>query len=330
MSDRLSIALSKEKRVALRFREPARYAVAVFGAVVARVSGAPLGAAIVYHGVAIEPGDPQRELTPSASLRSLRRDLRLARRWLLPVAPSHLHLAACSRRRGSRIPVAITFDDDLESHVEHAIKVVEELSIPAGFFLSGTSLFEPASYWWQQLQALADRGLLPATPSLRERAAQIERLPAPERELASSAFLSQLGEHPQGTGLTASQVRILRAAGAEIGFHTRGHDRLTDLDDDAVRHALEAGRDDLQQVVSHPSVTIAYPHGAADELVSERARGAGFIAGFTTSQELVTSFTDPMRMGRFDGSPISGHAPANIGRALLAWLVPRLFVRLGR
>src|SRR4051812_15046369 len=44
---------------------------------------------------------------------------------------------AGSRRRPV---VALTFDDDLRSHVEHALPVLQELGVPATFFLSGRSL----------------------------------------------------------------------------------------------------------------------------------------------------------------------------------------------
>src|SRR4030095_16565222 len=53
-----------------------------------------------------------------------------------------------------RPAVALTFDDDLPSHVEHALPVLRELGVPAAFFLSGRLLHSLGPYWFQQLAAL--------------------------------------------------------------------------------------------------------------------------------------------------------------------------------
>src|SRR5689334_13539494 len=86
----------------------------------ARLSARPVGVAIVYHGLAERAGDPARELSAPHGRAQFRAQLAHLAAHYRPVAPSELRAAAGRRRRGARIPVAVTLDDDLRSHVEIA------------------------------------------------------------------------------------------------------------------------------------------------------------------------------------------------------------------
>ena len=230
---------------------------------------------------------------PGITAAALERHLRHLRRSYELVPASQLHRAMLARRRGRPIPIAVTFDDDLASHLEVAAPLLRRLACPATFFLTGAGLDGAHGFWWQRLQAAADRGLDPR-PALRavgsaarRRRAAARRPRRGRRAVARGGprrrgeALSQLiGEDPPAYRLTRSQVRELAQAGFEIGFHTRDHRPLPELTDDELVRALDDGRAALEEVTGRRLTYLAYPHGRADERVAAAARAAGYTDGF--------------------------------------------------
>jgi peptidoglycan/xylan/chitin deacetylase (PgdA/CDA1 family) len=255
-----------------------------------RASSARVAGALVYHETFRFPPSTE-QVVPAIAAATLERHLRHLRRSYRLVAPSQLHGAMLSRRRGGRIPVAVTFDDDLSSHVEVAAPLLRRLGCPAGFFLTGAGLDGSHCFWWQHLQAAVNRGLDPR-PALRsaglragpeqtlaDLAADVERSPSVQAAVAHE--LAQLvGEYPPEYRLTRAQVGQLADAGFEIGFHTRDHRPLPELADDELARALRDGRSALEEAAGRPLTGIAYPHGRADERVAAAAHAAGFTDGF--------------------------------------------------
>jgi peptidoglycan/xylan/chitin deacetylase (PgdA/CDA1 family) len=243
---------------------------------------------------------------PAVSVEQLADQLRHLRRRYRVVRASELPDAVSSRRIGQRLPVALTFDDDLLSHVETAGPVLRAAGVPATFFLCGASLDGPSSFWWEDLQQLFDRGRLAAdslplpademeraalgdATALHRLALAIENLPAQER--ASVAASLRLARDNHSDGLLHADVAAL-AGDFEIGFHTRGHDPLPVLSDDELAAALKTGRAELEAIAGRRLDLIAYPHGKADGRVAEAIRSAGFSLGFTTYAGLARPETD--------------------------------------
>jgi peptidoglycan/xylan/chitin deacetylase (PgdA/CDA1 family) len=125
-----------------------------------------------------------------------------------------------------------------------------------------------------------------------------------ERDTVANNLLALAGEDPADAGLGRDAIRRLVTAGFTIGFHTRRHDTLTRLDDDALEHAMQDGRSDLEQLAGHAIDTIAYPHGRADGRVARAAQRAGFQIGFTALPTATTPATDPLLIGRFEAMDI--------------------------
>src|SRR3954447_18286216 len=81
----------------------------------ARLSGRPVGVVIVYHALAERHGDPARQLVAPHGRAEFRAQLgHLAGRYR-PVPASRIREETGRRGGGERIPVAVTFDDDLRS-----------------------------------------------------------------------------------------------------------------------------------------------------------------------------------------------------------------------
>jgi peptidoglycan/xylan/chitin deacetylase (PgdA/CDA1 family) len=256
------------------------------------------GLAIVYHGLAEQPGDPAREIVPAHGTELFRSQLdQLARRYR-PVPASRLAAAARMRRRGEPFPVAITFDDDLPSHAELALPLLREANASATFFLGGSAR------WSEQLQAVLDAGAQAPAPvepgmSAADARAAVEAL-APGERRRFEVELGEIAREHSAPEPTADPA-ALAAAGHEIGFHTRAHRVLTELADEELSHELTHGRDELAAAAGGGAITsFAYPFGVADERVAAAARAAGYQAAFTVEPAAVTPATDPLLLPRLD------------------------------
>ena len=316
----------------------ARWAIAELLIVVhtLRVSRRRLGVAVVYHRVDRVATDPARHLVPALSTAVFRRQLILLNASFQFVPASQLTTAVRARSRGERIPLAITFDDDLECHARVSAPLLGRVGASATFFVCGADLNASHGYWWDHLQAAVDRGAAASVlegigipmsvatvraehpESIHAVAEAIKRLDPDTRDEVARRLANvadSAGERDQM--LTTDGIRALVRSGFEIGFHTVRHDYLPVLDDDRLADALTAGREQLEEVVGHRLVTIAYPHGGADGRVAEAARTAGYIAGFTTRGDAIESGQDELLLGRVECSYGSAsELAARIRRAL--------------
>ena len=293
----------------------------------ARRSTKSLGIALVYHRIGKPAGDPRYELVPALDTDIFEAQLDHLRENYRVVPPSRLAEATFERRPGEPFPVAITFDDDLSSHVDVAAPALRRAGLPAGFFICGASLDGPHRFWWEDLQGLADytgpdtgfdigqefdlaelaRGVPGVIHQIAER---IEQLPPQQRDEVAAALRKHAGRDQEQ--LDANDVRVL-AAEFEIGFHTRRHYLLSTLDDAELRSALSEGLAELEATAGRRLTMLAYPHGKADRRVADAARNVGFRLAFTGFPVPLTAQTDLLMVGRIDASVIS---PTGFGRVI--------------
>jgi peptidoglycan/xylan/chitin deacetylase (PgdA/CDA1 family) len=275
----------------------------------ARRSGARAGVALVYHRVGHPPGDLSRELLPALGSRVFAEQVRyLSARYRL-VPASRLLEAASERRAGEPFPVAITFDDDLRSHVDTTAPILVRAGAPATFFLTGACLRGPHRFWWERLQEARDRGLDIGSlgigalgAGVHELGRAVEALPASRIDELDAALGRLVGPDPGDAGLRAEHVAALVADGFEIGFHTRRHHPLPGLAAAELAAAMVEGRAEIEEAAGGKLTTIAYPHGRADARVAAAARAAGFTAGFTGAPGPVTPASDPLLLCRVSPS----------------------------
>jgi peptidoglycan/xylan/chitin deacetylase (PgdA/CDA1 family) len=322
---------SASKR-ALRFvARVAGLPVAFVAARLLRLSSRRAGVALAYHSVASRPGDPAVELVPPHQVELFAAHLRHLAGTYRVVPAAELPEAIAGRRRGERFPVAVTFDDDLESHVRLAVPLLRQRKIHGTFFLTGASLQAPFWFWWERLQRAVDdrdqrlgsffRSVGLQFPSagpegIHALGRSIERLTAEDRE-TFSRLICELGPDPENPGLDAAQVRSLVAEGMTVGFHTRRHHPLPDLPDELLERAMREGRQDLEDAAGVPVTGIGSPQGRADARVAAAARGAGFLTGYTGVPEAVGENADRLLLGRLNPSYRSvGHLALQIVLAL--------------
>jgi peptidoglycan/xylan/chitin deacetylase (PgdA/CDA1 family) len=288
---------------------------------------------LVYHRIGPAVAIPEVEVDPGVSPEGFAGQLEHLRRHYRVVPASVILDATRRRRRGHPFPVAITFDDDLSSHVHEARPALRRAGVPATFFLCGASLREGHTFWWEDLQRAIDGRLVQpdALPHVRatDLVAALERVPfavrrvvsaierlEPERRAEVAAALSAAaGPAPPDSGIRASAVRAVVEAGCEVGFHTLRHDVLRGLSDAELAEAMREGRDHLAAAAGRPLELVAYPHGKGDQRVAEAARTAGFALGFTTVERTVRPDTDPHLVPRIAPAPSPGGLALQLARA---------------
>jgi peptidoglycan/xylan/chitin deacetylase (PgdA/CDA1 family) len=86
---------------------------------------------------------------------------------------------------------------------------------------------------------------------------------------------------PQKPLMDAMQLRAWRAAGMEIGAHTRHHMDLTRLPDDAAREEIHQCRTELEAILDAPIEHFCYPYGRYTEREIRLVREAGFLTATT-------------------------------------------------
>jgi peptidoglycan/xylan/chitin deacetylase (PgdA/CDA1 family) len=312
-------------------RDAARLLLALLLCRRARLSSTRAGVVLVYHRVGGAGGDPDVEILAAVSGRAFGQQLRHLRRHYRVVSAAELPEAVRSRRRGERFPVSITFDDDLASQVRDALPALRRAGLSATFFLTGASLEGPHAFWWEDLQrAIDDRlvardGLphvdagaaLERSPrAILDLAGAIVKLPPGQRDDVVVTLRKAVGPPSADNGLRSHDVRALADAGCAVGFHTLRHEALPGLSDSELEQALREGREALAAAAAAPVDLIAYPHGKADERVTEAAHAAGFALGFTTARGTVTADTDPLRIPRTVPDLSAGELALRLARML--------------
>jgi peptidoglycan/xylan/chitin deacetylase (PgdA/CDA1 family) len=279
-----------------------------------RASRSERGLAIAYHGVgAVGERHP---LDVTLDVEQFEEQLRYLQHHYDLVPSSELLDAVKVRRWGKKLPLAITFDDDLRSHLTFTKPVLDRLGIPATFFIGGASLHGPLTFWWERLELAYVAGsideeelrkLVPRregsdgsdTRDMRALVVDIEFMAPHARDALDELLGSRAGPGPDDAGLRPDDVRDLSDGGRyEIGFHTRSHYNLTVLEDAQLAEELTAGRSELARIIGRELTSIAYPGGRWNHRVVDAAREAGFELGFTCDPIPADPYADPLHIGR--------------------------------
>jgi peptidoglycan/xylan/chitin deacetylase (PgdA/CDA1 family) len=137
--------------------------------------------------------------------------------------------------------VAVTFDDGFRSVFDNAFPVLSELGLRGTIFVPAGLMGSGVPMHW----------------------GGIDRWVGTEWE-------SEL------MPCTWDELRELRDAGWEVASHTWSHQRLPQLDDDALATELVSSREKLAAEMGESCETLAYPYGDFDSRVQAAARDAGY------------------------------------------------------
>jgi peptidoglycan/xylan/chitin deacetylase (PgdA/CDA1 family) len=218
-------------------------------------------------------------------------------------------LLSLPRGKPVRGAAAITFDDGYTGVFEHALPVLEALSLPATLFVVAGAPDSGAGFWWDDPAIVSL-----ATPQRRvhwlgDLAGDSVRIRAEQAAAADRRHIELV---------PASWDRIREAARHPLfsfGAHSVTHRALAALDRDALVYELAASRDILSHQLGSAPDFFAYPYGSWNREVHDAARAAGYSAALTLDDRPFSSADTRWAIPRVC---IPANLPIN---GLVSWLV---------
>jgi peptidoglycan/xylan/chitin deacetylase (PgdA/CDA1 family) len=175
---------------------------------------------------------------------------------------------------GRKPRVAVTFDDGYRGALRLAVPVLEDLGLPATFFLAPGLLGGDAP-WWDALPISGWDEFATVFVELQARDAAVRRWAA-ERGIRSRTLPPDF--QPTSVG---EAIELAGRAGFTVGAHSWSHPNLAAVAADALDLELEGSRQWVAARFPNAIPWIAYPYGLNTALVRDRAAAAGFQAGLT-------------------------------------------------
>jgi peptidoglycan/xylan/chitin deacetylase (PgdA/CDA1 family) len=224
--------------------------------------------------------------------------------------------------------VAITFDDGYADNVLEALPILEEVGVPATFFVSTGRIGSDNEFWWHQLEGILLRdGEYPPrfklndsrygrewdTNTLQQRKKLYDSLNelmlniSPDRQ---EVWLDQLRkwsglDKAAGTfhrSMTREELKKLAAnPWAVIGAHTVTHSALSALTEEQQRKEILPSKQALENITGTKITTFSYPFGRKRDYNNTSVRlcrEAGFDKAASNFPGQVHRWTDQYQLPR--------------------------------
>jgi peptidoglycan/xylan/chitin deacetylase (PgdA/CDA1 family) len=274
---------------------------------------------LIYHRVTTLPSDPQ-QLAVSPD------NFRAQLRWL----KEHHALVRFEEEWSGlgRPAVAITFDDGYADNALEALPIIEEVGVPATFFVATGTLGSRREFWWDELErVILGDGAFPVrftldarrvgaswpTASAAERGTlygEMHRLMMEADADAREDWLAQLrrwaGVSAEGRGghrpMTLPELHRLAASSwVTIGAHTVSHSALSALDVDAQREEVLRSKRELEAELRQKISVFSYPYGKRCSYTADSVRicrEAGFVKAAANFPGQAHRWSDPFQLPR--------------------------------
>jgi peptidoglycan/xylan/chitin deacetylase (PgdA/CDA1 family) len=274
---------------------------------------------LIYHRVTASPSDPEMIAVAPDNFRQQMvylkerfRILRLDDDWSGLKEPA----------------VVITFDDGYADNFLEALPILEEVGVPATFYISTGLVGAEKEFWWHELETMLLReGEFPSTFKLEDSrygrtwdSATFEqrkklyavlsllmRKQPPERQdvwlnqlEAWGGFAApQLGRH---RCMNREEIQSLTTSNwVTIGAHSVKHAALSTLSEQQQREEIFSSKRDLEEIIGQEVVTFSYPFGRKCEYNQASVslcKEAGFMKVAANFPGQVHQWTDPMQLPR--------------------------------
>ena len=200
--------------------------------------------------------------------------------------------------------VCMTFDDGYHNNLR-LLPLLEELQVPAHFFISTGHVKAQRCFWWDVVY----RERMAAGGSAGEvHAEQVRLKDRPDAEIRAylQAEFGSDSERPRGDGdrpMTPEEVRQLAAHPlAGVGNHTVDHAILTAVSAAEVKAQIRGAQDDLEAMIGERPRTFAYPNGNYDASMFAALREQGIDLAISCdwrTNRLPLRGDAALRIGRF-------------------------------
>jgi peptidoglycan/xylan/chitin deacetylase (PgdA/CDA1 family) len=274
---------------------------------------------LIYHRVATLSSDPELlAVSPEnfrAQMRYLKDTVQLVRfeeEWSNVSEPT----------------VAVTFDDGYADNVLEALPILEDVGVPATFFVSTGTIGTTNEFWWHELERIIlGNGTLPSSFDLNDFRnkknwptgtfnarltfyQELVRLMNDTDAEQRNSWLAQLRHWAQCDEnnsdrhrvMTVDELRLLgRSSLVTIGAHTVSHSRLSNLSPDVQREEITASKKQLDAWVGTDITTFSYPFGRRSDYTKQSialCRDAGFRKAAANFPGQAHRWTDPYQIPR--------------------------------
>jgi peptidoglycan/xylan/chitin deacetylase (PgdA/CDA1 family) len=274
---------------------------------------------LLYHRVASLSRDPEMlAVTPEnfrAQMRYLKENFPLVRfedDWKAAPKPA----------------VAVTFDDGYADNALEALPILEEVGLPATFFISAGTIGTTQEFWWHELEhivleqhdlpagfTLSDNRFGRTWPTVSDRERQefyngmvrlMNQVDAARRDnwLAQVRRWAGDGTAPAAVhrAMTIDELRRLAENSlVTIGAHTVTHTRLSSLDAAGQREEITTSKRALEAWLGRETPVFSYPFGRRCEYTQKSialCREAGFIKAAANFPGQAHRWTDPYQIPR--------------------------------
>jgi peptidoglycan/xylan/chitin deacetylase (PgdA/CDA1 family) len=203
-------------------------------------------------------------------------------------------------------PALITFDDGYRDNFDHALPILCQRNMPALVFLTTNHIGQAEPFYWDLMAYCfqhtsrddADLPLLgwqqwrdeqSRTAIMRRWLAALKAVPEEEKREAVRQLPEALGvsvpkDAFAGLCLSWDQVRVMAAAGVDMGAHTQSHPVLTRVSLEQARREAAGSKARIEAEIGRPVTTFAYPNGLPADFnpaLQAMLTQVGFRAAFT-------------------------------------------------
>ncbi|MBK5273439.1 MAG: polysaccharide deacetylase family protein [Desulfuromonadales bacterium] len=274
---------------------------------------------LLYHRVTTLPSDPELLAVSPANFREQMQYLKDT----FPIVRFEEDWSGIANPA-----VCVTFDDGYADNALEALPILEEVGVPATFFVSTGRIGSRSEFWWHELEriileteslppsfTLADdrfgRSWPTGLPGERRAFYQgIVRLMNDVDAGQRTDWLAQLRRWAQtGEGvtdrhraMTVDELHLLAASSrVTIGAHTVTHTRLSSLSQAVQREEISASKRELEGWLGREISTFSYPFGRRSDYTQESialCRQAGFSKSAANFPGQAHRWTDPYQIPR--------------------------------
>jgi len=259
---------------------------------------------LMYHGVL--PQCPSQVAAEGVDRFIFRRHMQYLKKRFQLLHANELAEALAKPASGTRPQIALTFDDGLGNNATVVRPILEELQIPAIFFVSLRHTVPGRLLWFTHARALfachpakslfllgrnwplsssAERSRSWAEFCHISRLVGIGELYASLEAYPVMSFVSSETVENEMRGMTEREIAAIAASKViSIGAHTVNHPYLTRCSEAELREEILGSKIDLQRICGRPIILFAYPDGDYDDRVVREVRNAGFLLGFAVNR----------------------------------------------